>query len=79
MSRTSSGMGIQRSVLTSCLISSMGKSGANASGPIGSWVAGCRGGSGLLGMSAVMLYQFSGMSRSDRVYLVWSLMSMLLK
>jgi hypothetical protein len=32
--------------LTSCLISSIGKSGARASGPMGSWVAGCSGGAG---------------------------------
>src|SRR3712207_4224006 len=57
------------SVLTSCLMSSIGNSGARASGPMGCLVPGCRGGRGLLGMSATMLYQCSGISFSVRIIL----------
>ena len=70
MSRTSSGISIQRSWLTSCLISSIGKSGARSWGPMGWPVPGCMtGGSGVL-RSAWMLYHFVGMSRSESMYLV---------
>src|SRR5437773_767635 len=66
MSRTSSGIGIQRSRLTSCLISSIGKSGARSCGPMGCFVQGCStGGAGVL-RSAWMLYHFDGMSFSSR-------------
>src|SRR6266480_2026026 len=60
MSRISSGIGISGSSLTSCRISSIGKSGARSSGPTGSPVPGCRTGCGALGMSARMLYQRRG-------------------
>src|SRR5438445_285799 len=43
-SRTGSGISIQRSRLTSCLISSIGKSGARSAGPIGWPVPGWSGG-----------------------------------
>ncbi len=46
---------MNRSVLTSCLISSMGKSGASASGPMGSFVPGWSGGGSGTGKSAAML------------------------
>jgi len=46
---------MNRSVLTSCLMSSIGKSGASASGPMGSFVPGCRGGGSGSGRSAAML------------------------
>ena len=41
-SRTGSGISMNRSVLTSCLMSSIGKSGARISGPMGSRVPGWR-------------------------------------
>src|SRR5438105_1586787 len=66
VARTSSGISIQRARLTSCLISSIGKSGARSCGPIGWPVPGCRtGGAGDL-KSAWMLYHFVGMSFSSR-------------
>ena len=52
MSRTSSGIAISGSSLTSCMISSIGKSGARSSGPTGSPVPGCSTGCGGFGMSA---------------------------
>src|SRR5262249_51917800 len=65
-SRTSSGISIQRSWLTSCLISSIGNNGARSCGPIGLPVPGCStGGAGDL-KSAWMLYHFDGMSFSSR-------------
>src|SRR5438270_925184 len=61
---------IQRAWLTSCLISSIGKSGARSCGPIGWPVPGCStGGAGVL-RSAWMLYHFDGMSFSSRRNLV---------
>src|SRR5690625_2952823 len=54
-----------RSVETSCSIKPIGKIGERSSGPIGSLVSGFRGGIGLLGMSATMLYQCVGMSDSS--------------
>ncbi len=54
-SRTGSGMGMKRSALTSCLISSIGKSGARSAGPTGSLVAGWSGGGSGSGRSAAML------------------------
>ena len=68
-SRTSSGISTHLSVLTSCMMSAMGKSGARASGPMGCLVPGCSGGSGLLGMSCTMLYHFSGISCSVKTIL----------
>jgi hypothetical protein len=65
MSLISSGIGIHFSALTSCCISPIGNIGVKASGPMGSLVAGFKGGSGLLGISAIILYHFSGMSFSD--------------
>src|SRR3990170_7018746 len=70
MSRTSSGMSIQRSPLTSCLISSMGKSGAKSCGPMGCPVPGCITGAGGVLRSAWMLYHLVGMSFSVSTYLV---------
>src|SRR5438105_702492 len=72
-SRTSSGMSMYRSCDTSCLISSIGNNGANASGPIGSCVAGFNGGGAARGKSAAMLYHRSGTSDSASTNLVWSL------
>src|SRR5690242_16784535 len=69
-SRTASGISIQRSWLTSCLISSIGKSGARSWGPIGWPVPGCRGGASGVLKSAWMLYQRVGSSFSERRYLV---------
>ena len=62
-------MGTHFSAVTSCWINAIGNSGASASGPMGSFVPGCSGGSGLLGMSATMLYQLSGISCSLSVIL----------
>src|SRR6266403_512670 len=70
MSRTSSGISIQRSWLTSCLISSIGKSGARSWGPIGWPVPGWSGGGSGVLKSAWMLYQRVGSSFSERRYLV---------
>ena len=58
---------------TSCLISSIGNSGASASGPMGSCVAGCNGGGGGSGRSAAMLYQCFGSSSSGAGTGAWSL------
>src|SRR5256886_11550614 len=55
MSRTSSGISIHRSWLTSCLMSSIGKSGARSWGPIGWPVPGWRGGGSGVLKSAWML------------------------
>src|SRR5581483_7477214 len=57
-------MSMKRSCETSCLISSIGKSGASAAGPIGSCVPGWSGGGGAFGRSAAMLYQRSGICDS---------------
>ena len=54
-SRTGSGISMKRSELTSWRISSIGKSGARSAGPIGSRVAGWRGGGSGSGRSAAML------------------------
>jgi hypothetical protein len=54
-SRTGSGMGISRSALTSCMMSSIGNSGASISGPMGSRVPGWSGGGRGAGRSAAML------------------------
>src|SRR5512135_1804388 len=70
MSSTSSGIGIHRSVLTSCRIRSMGKIGLRSSGPTGCLVPGWSGGLGLFGMSAMMLYHFVGISLSDSTIFV---------
>ena len=50
------GSSMKRSCETSCLISSIGNSGASASGPIGWCVPGCSGGGGGDFRSAAMLY-----------------------
>src|SRR6266540_4576296 len=73
MSRTSSGIGISRSVETSCAISAIGKSGARSAGPIGFPVPGCNTGAGGDGRSAKMLYQCVGMSFSSNRNFVRSL------
>src|ERR1700687_6175742 len=70
MSRTSSGMSIHRSWLTSCKIKSMGNIGVRSCGPIGCFVAGWSGGLGLFGISAMMLYHLVGISLSERRILV---------
>ena len=49
-----------RSFETSCMMRSIGNSGARSSGPIGSWVAGCSGGGGGSGRSGMTLYQEVG-------------------
>src|SRR5213076_2660255 len=66
MSRIASGISIHRSWLTSCLMSSIGKSGARSAGPIGWPVPGWRGGGSGVLKSAWMLYHFVGMSFSSR-------------
>ena len=59
---TGSGMSMYRSCETSCLISSIGKSGARSCGPMGCLVPGCSAGIGGNGRSAWMLYQRVGIS-----------------
>ena len=54
-SRTGSGISMNRSALTSCLMSSIGNRGASISGPMGSLVPGWRGGGSGSGKSAAML------------------------
>ena len=63
---TSSGIVTHLSVVTSCLIKASGNRGASASGPKGCMVPGFKGGNGLLGISAMILYQFSGISLSSK-------------
>src|SRR2546427_11516167 len=64
-SRTGSGISLQRSQLSSCLISSIGKSGARSAGPMGCAVPGWSGGGSGDGRSAWMLYQCVGSSFSS--------------
>src|SRR3954451_18491327 len=65
-------MPISRSVATTCLISSIGKSGARSPGPIGWPVPGWSGGGGGLGRAAAMLYQARGVrSSSSRKRVRW--------
>src|ERR687885_487894 len=75
MSRISSGIATSGSSLTSCRISSIGKSGARSSGPTGSPVPGGGTGSGAGGMSARMLYQRRGSRDSSSRNLVCSKVS----
>src|SRR6185312_7623428 len=75
MSRTGSGMSMYRSAETSCMISSIGNSGARSAGPIGWSVPGCSTGAGGVGRSATMLYQAFGIFDSSSTYLTVSLMS----
>ena len=72
MSSTSSGIAISGSSLTSCRISSIGKSGARSSGPTGCPVPGCSTGCVGFGMSARTLYQRRGSSDSASRYFVCS-------
>ena len=58
----------------------MGKRGARSDGPIGWPVPGCKGGGSVIpaaGRSALMLYQWVGISRSDNTIFVKSLMGFL--
>jgi hypothetical protein len=72
MSRTGSGIAISRSADTSCLMISIGNSGARSAGPIGLPVPGWRTGGSGFGRSAWMLYQLRGMSFSASTYLTVS-------
>src|SRR5512134_2475579 len=65
---------MNRSVLISCRIKSMGKSTDKKSGVTGSRVPGCSTGVGGTGLSALMLYQDLGISLSFRRNRVWSVM-----
>src|SRR5512134_3445102 len=67
-------MSISRSVLTSCAISAIGKSGARSSGPTGCLVPGCSTAGGGDGRSARMLYQRLGRRDSSRTYFTVSFM-----
>src|SRR2546423_13135210 len=58
-------MSMYRSCETSCLISSIGNSGARSAGPIGCLLPGCMGGLPGKGRSAWMVYQRVGISRSS--------------
>src|SRR5215213_5547372 len=76
MSSTSPGMSIHSSVLTSCMISDSGNSGARSAGPTGSLVPGCSGGSGCMPAFAIdgmMLNHAVGISSCDRSNRVCSL------
>ena len=53
---------MKRSRLTSCLISSIGNSGARSAGPIGWRVPGCSTGGSGRGRSAWMLYHRVGIA-----------------
>src|SRR5436305_3803288 len=75
MSRTCSGISIQGSADTSCMMIACGKMGARSAGPIGCRVAGWRYGAGGSGRSGTMLYQRSGMSLSLRTYFLGTLFS----
>ena len=67
MSRTGSGISIQRSGETSCITIDIGKSTVRKSGVTGSIVPGCSTGDGGTGMSALMLYQaFGSLDSSSR-------------
>src|SRR3954454_357260 len=68
---------MSRSVLTSCMISAMGKSGARSSGPMGFSVPGCSGGAIGVGRSARMLYQARGMRLCGRLYWMVSMAGIL--
>ena len=63
------------SPLTSWRMSAIGNSGANASGPIGSMVAGCSGGGGGAGRSGMTLYHWVGICSSGRSVLMRSAMA----
>src|SRR5439155_25132495 len=63
-------------VETSCLISSIGNSGARSAGPIGCPVPGCRTAGGGVLRSAAMLYHLVGMSFSDSTNFVCDLSAM---
>src|SRR5512134_635578 len=69
---------MNRSVLISCRIKSIGKSTDRKSGVTGSSVPGCSTGAGGTGLSALMLYQNFGMSLSFNRNRVWSVMASLL-
>ena len=73
-SRTGCGISTSRSVLTSCMISDIGNSGARSSGPSGCSVPGCSTGGGGLGKSATMLYQDFGIWVSSSRYFTLSVM-----
>src|SRR3990170_6498420 len=65
-SRSSSGIGSVGFVETSCRMISIGKIGASASGPTGSFVAGLSGGGKGRGRSGRMLYHARGTSSTSR-------------
>src|ERR1700691_518293 len=64
---------MKESVDTSCLMSSIGNSGARSSGPTGASVPGCSGGGGGEGRSGITLYHCRGISDSSSTILVRSL------
>ncbi len=72
-------MSIYLSADISCLISSIGKTAASASGLIGLRVAGSSGGEGLFGMSATMLYHWRGISLSLKRIFVFFFISSCIK
>src|ERR1041385_4262556 len=69
---------MNRSVLISCRIKSIGKSTDKKSGVTGSRVPGCSTGLGGTGLSALTLYQYFGRSLSFNRNRVWSVMVSLL-
>ena len=72
-SRTGSGISTQRSRVTSCWMSAIGKSGARSEGPTGCFVPGWSTAGSANGRSAWMLYQAVGISDSGRTNFVVSL------
>src|SRR6516164_4629027 len=68
MSRTGSGISIQGSVETSCMMTAIGKSGARSPGPIGCPVPGCKTAGGGDGRSDARLYQAFGIFSSPSTY-----------
>src|SRR5512135_1514437 len=71
MSSTGSGISILGAADTSCSIKAAGKIAARSCGPAGLPVPGCKGGGKGAGRSGITLYQNFGISRSERVYLIW--------
>ena len=65
-----------RSLVTSCMISSIGNSGARSSGPTGCSVPGCSTGGGGVGRSASRLYHRVGCSDSASRILVGVVMTL---
>src|SRR5690242_14967520 len=78
MSRTGSGISINRSAETSCIMTAIGNNGARSPGPIGCPVPGCSTGGGGDGRSAARLYQAFGIFSSPSTYFFVVMMAVLI-